>query len=59
MGFNKKYLPEIEDLKEIRRSFNNDEEFISMYLYKPDAIIGSNESHSYLKTIEIELNEKS
>ena len=33
MGFNKRYLPELDKLKEIREKMDSDEEFLNMYLF--------------------------
>lgn len=57
MGFNKKYLPELSKLKEIRENMVDDKRFLDIYLYKPDAIIGSTESVEYLKVLEKEIEE--
>jgi hypothetical protein len=51
MGFNKRYIPELESLKEIREKMGDDDRFLDIYLYKPDAIIGSPESMEYLKEL--------
>jgi len=58
MGFNKKYLPEIKDLISIREKMNSDVEFLKMYLYSPDAILGSFESMEFLKDVELLQNNK-
>lgn len=52
MGFNKRYLPEVDDLKRIREKMNNDKEFLNVYLYRPDAIFGSTGSIDYVKEVE-------
>jgi len=52
MGFNKRYLPELVDLKEIREEYDDDKKFLETYLYKPDAIIGSTDSMDYVKSIK-------
>ena len=52
MGFNKRYLPELESLKEIREKMNSDKEFLNMYLYRPDVVLGSVDSMAYVKEIE-------
>lgn len=52
MGFNKRYLPKLESLKEIREKMNSDKEFLNMYLYRPDVVLGSVDSMSYVKEIE-------
>jgi hypothetical protein len=51
MGFNKKYLPELQDLVKIRNSYGSDEEFIDSYLRRVDAILGPSDSCSYLREI--------
>jgi hypothetical protein len=58
MGFNKRYLPELEDLKEIREKINDDEKFLKTYLYRPDVIIGSSKSLDYVKEVEFSYNER-
>ena len=52
MGFNKRYLPEIDNLISIREKMNSDAEFLKIYLYNPDAIFGSQESMEFLKQVE-------
>ncbi len=52
MGFNKRYLPELEMLKEIRKKMNSDKEFLNTYLYRPDVVFGSTESMDYMKEVE-------
>ena len=52
MSFNKKYLPELPDLIEIRASYSSDEEFLDVFLRKVDAVIGSEESFRYLDEIK-------
>lgn len=54
MGFNKKILPQLEALEKIRESYANDAEFLRIFLYNPDALIGSQESLNYLKKIDNE-----
>lgn len=58
MGFNKRYLPELNKIKEIRKKMNSDEEFLNVYLYRPDAVIGSTDSMDYVKEVESLLKEK-
>ena len=52
MGFNKRYLPELDKLREIREKMNSDEEFLNMYLYRPDVVLGSADSMDYVKEVE-------
>jgi len=58
MGFNKRYLPELDKLREIREKMNSDEEFLNMYLYRPDTVIGSTDSMDYVKGLESLVKEK-
>ena len=58
MGFNKRYLPELDKLKVIREKMNSDEEFLNMYLYRPDTVIGSTDSMDYVKEVECLVKEK-
>lgn len=51
MGFNKRYLPELEDLKKTYEKFKSDEDFLKHILGKSDVIIGSSESHRYMEEI--------
>ena len=55
MGFNKRYLPPLEELKSIRRRMDDDSRFLEIYLYKPDAVIGSTEAIEYLHKLEKEV----
>ena len=58
MGFHKRHIPNIERLKEIRTSCNNDEEFLDKIWGKADAFIGSRESISYLDEVYEELKKQ-
>ncbi len=58
MGFNKKYLPQVADLTKIREQMANDERFLDIYFYKPDAIIGSTESVQYLDELSKKIQNK-
>ncbi len=51
MGFNKRYIQEIEVLKERRKQYNADEEFLNAVVGKSDALIGSKESMDYLDSL--------
>ena len=55
MGFNKRYLPDLAELKSIRERMNDDSRFLEIYLYKPDALIGHTESMEYLHKLEREI----
>lgn len=52
MGFNKKYLPPIEKMLEVRESYESDSDFLRSYIGKYDCLIGSKESMDYLKELE-------
>jgi hypothetical protein len=58
MGFNKKYLPPLEKILEIRKSYESDSEFLRSYFGKYDCLIGSKESMDYLKELEKKEEEK-
>ena len=60
MSFNKKYLPEVEKLIEIRKNYSSDEAFLEQYFRKVDAVFGSEESFKYIKELrkKVEENEQ-
>lgn len=51
MGFNKRYLPEIETLKETLDRLGSDL-FYKIYIESPDALIGSVDSMEFVKEFE-------
>ena len=51
MGFNKKHIPDLQKLKEIRKSCKSDEEFLEKTLGKADAIIGPVDAVRYLDKV--------
>jgi hypothetical protein len=51
MGFNKRFVPELDVLIERRKNYSSDEEFLSAVVGKSDALIGSSESIDYLDQI--------
>ena len=57
MGFNKKFLPDLSSLKAIRERYEDDQMFLRVYLYSPDALIGSSESLEYLKSLDQKYHE--
>lgn len=57
MGFNKRFLPEIEELEKIRESMGSDSKFVYFFLHKPDLVIGSDASFQYLRDLEQSLKE--
>jgi hypothetical protein len=58
MGFNKRFIPDLSSLKKSREEFSSDEEFLKVYLYGSEALIGPTESIQYLKEIEESLYDK-
>jgi len=48
MGFNKRYLPKLEDLKRKRIELG-DSFFYKIYITSPDAVIGPSESINYIE----------
>ena len=57
MSFNKKYLPELEKLIQIRESYSSDEEFLEEYFKKTDAVVGSSESFEYIRQMRERVKE--
>ena len=57
MSFNKKYLPEVEKLIEIRKNYSSDEEFLDSYFRKVDAVFGSEESFKYIEGLRKKVKE--
>jgi hypothetical protein len=51
MGFNKRYIQELEVLKERRKEYNSDKEFLNAVVGKSDALIGPKESMDYLDSL--------
>jgi|688.fasta_scaffold05639_23 hypothetical protein len=58
MGFNKRYIPKIDDLKKIQETIQDDKKFLDLYYFKPDALIGSKESVDYLEELARQNEEK-
>jgi hypothetical protein len=52
MGFNKKHLPPIDKMKEARKNYDTDLDFLENYIGKYDCLIGSRESIDYLYELE-------
>jgi hypothetical protein len=51
MGFNKIYLPGLEDLIKIRENYNSDKEFLISYVGKADVVMGPEDSSDYLERL--------
>jgi hypothetical protein len=56
MGFNKRYVPELEVLMERRKKYDSDEEFLNSVVGKADALMGSVQSMEYLDSIYEKIN---
>jgi len=54
MGFNKRYIPELEQLKKIKESCSSNEEFLRKVIGKADALMGPVDSMEYLDKIRKE-----
>jgi len=59
MGFNKRYLPELEVLLERRKRYETDEEFLNAVVGKADALMGSCESMDYIDDLYEKIQKKS
>lgn len=55
MGFNKRYLPDVEVLMERRSKASSDEEFLKDLLGKSDSLMGSTESFDFISTVESQI----
>ena len=51
MSFSRKYLPEVDDLKELYKKSISDSIFLNEILGKSDVVIGSDESHEFILSI--------
>lgn len=58
MSFNKRILPDLESLIELRKSLGNDREFLRSVIGKSDCIVGSTDSMNYIKEVEQKINDK-
>ena len=52
MGFNKKYLQTIDKMKEERKKYSSDFDFLTNCIGKYDCLIGSRESIDYVYELE-------
>jgi hypothetical protein len=50
MGFNKRYIPEVSRLKELLVEMG-ESYFLKIYLFNPDARIGSKESFDFIDDV--------
>ena len=51
MGFNKRYIQELEILKEKRKEYNSDKEFLNAIVGNSDALIGPMKYIDYLDSL--------
>ena len=51
MSFNKRYIPDLETLKERRKGYQSDEDFLRSVVGKADALIGPVDSMEFLDSI--------
>jgi hypothetical protein len=58
MSFNKRILPELEKLIELRESIVDDREFLRSVIGKSDCLVGSTDSMNYVKEVELKINNK-
>jgi hypothetical protein len=58
MSFNKRILPELEKLIELRESIGDDREFLRSVIGKSDCLVGSTDSMNYVKEVELKINNK-
>jgi len=58
MGFNVRYLPELEVLLERRKKYETDEDFLWAVVGKSDSIAGPNKSVEYLDSIYEKIKNK-
>jgi len=59
MGFNKRYLPELDVLLERRKRYETVDEFLNAVVGKADVIMGSCESVDYIDALYEEIQKKS
>jgi hypothetical protein len=50
MGFNKRYLPQVSVLERRLEELGRDE-FLKIYYFNPDALLGSTESFDFIKAV--------
>lgn len=58
MGFSKKYLPDLPELKSLRSKFSCDEDFLKKIIGKSEALIGPSDSMRYIETMEDSIKQK-
>lgn len=51
MGFNKRFLPELSELKKCRERFETDEDFVKYISGKADALLGPSDSMEYFSSL--------
>lgn len=58
MGFDRRNLPELEDLKRTRQRFNDDKKFIKFVVGKADVLVGPSESHRYIEEVYLSIKKE-
>jgi predicted CopG family antitoxin len=58
MSFNRRILPKLEELVELRKSFESDSEFIKRIIGKSDVIMGPSDSMAFISEIRKEIDGK-
>ena len=57
MSFNKRILPDLDNLMKIREEIGNDRQFIKQIIGKSDCLMGSRESLNFIEEIEKSLED--
>jgi hypothetical protein len=52
MGFNIRYLPDLNVLIERRKKYSSDDDFLCAIIGKSDSIIGSTKSMNYIDSLQ-------
>lgn len=58
MGFNKRYIPDLPELENLRSKFSCDEDFLKKIIGKSEALIGPSDSMRYIETMEDSIKQK-
>lgn len=58
MSFNRRILPNLEELVELRKSFESDSEFIKRIIGKSDVVMGPSDSMAFISEIRKQIDGK-
>lgn len=58
MGFNKRMLPSLNELIDLRKSINDDRAFLKKVIGNADCLIGNSDSMDYVNSVELEIIKK-